>query len=68
MQKIYWKDIEIIAETLCEQFPSINPETIRFTDLRTKILALEGFADEPKHCNERILEAVQQKWIDLADD
>jgi FeS assembly protein IscX len=25
---------------------------------------LDDFDDDPKHCSERILEAVQQYWID----
>jgi FeS assembly protein IscX len=28
------------------------------------ITALPGFDDDPKRCSEKILEAVQQAWID----
>ncbi|MFN3629885.1 MAG: Fe-S cluster assembly protein IscX, partial [Casimicrobiaceae bacterium] len=34
------------------------------TDLMTRVLALPGFDDDPKRCGERILEAIQQAWID----
>jgi FeS assembly protein IscX len=31
------------------------------------VLALPEFDDDPKHCGERILEAIQQAWIDELD-
>ena len=59
-----WTDIQQIAQTLADTHPEINPTTIRFTDLRDYILQLPDFDDKPEHCGERILEAVQQAWID----
>ncbi|MBQ1836961.1 MAG: Fe-S cluster assembly protein IscX [Neisseriaceae bacterium] len=59
-----WTDIQQIAETLADTHPETNPTTIRFTDLRDYILQLPDFDDKPEHCGERILEAVQQAWID----
>ena len=38
--------------------------TIKFTDLQKIVLELEGFDDDPKRCNEKILEAIQQAWLD----
>jgi FeS assembly protein IscX len=37
---------------------------VRFTDLQRWVLALPGFDDVPERCGERILEAIQQAWID----
>ena len=62
-----WTDIQQIAQTLADTHPEINPTTIRFTDLRDYILQLPDFDDKPEHCGERILEAVQQAWIDEMD-
>lgn len=59
-----WTDIADIVEGLIAEHPIQDPATIRFTDLREKIMALKDFDDEPKHCNERVLEAVQQRWIE----
>lgn len=56
-----------IAEGLQEKYPDINPKTVRFTDLRQKIMAIDGFDDDPARCNERVLEAVQGAWIELAN-
>jgi FeS assembly protein IscX len=30
-------------------------------------MALPGFSDDPKRCGERILEAIQQAWIEEAE-
>ncbi|MBQ9682739.1 MAG: Fe-S cluster assembly protein IscX [Neisseriaceae bacterium] len=62
-----WTDIQQIAQTLADTHPEINPTTIRFTDLRDYILQIPDFDDKPEHCGERILEAVQQAWIDEMD-
>jgi len=59
-----WIDSLEIALVLIEKYPQQDPHLLRFTDLRDWILALEEFSDDPKHCSERILEAVQQCWIE----
>jgi len=59
-----WTDTYDIAAALIEAHPEVDPTRVRFTDLRTWILALPGFDDDPAHCGERILEAVQAAWID----
>ena len=58
-----WLDSLELALALIEKYPQQDPEKIRFTDLREWILELEEFDDDPKHCSEPILEAVQQCWI-----
>ena len=57
-----WTDSEDIAIALTEQFPDIDPLTVRFTDLREKVLGLDGFDDDPKASNEAKLEAIQMAW------
>ena len=41
-----------------------GPVKISFVDLRDWVMALPGFDDDPKHSGEKILEAIQQAWID----
>ncbi len=57
-----WLDAEDIAIALREKYPDIDPLTVRFTDMREKILGLEGFDDDPKASNEPKLEAIQMAW------
>lgn len=59
-----WVEIEDIALTLVEVHPDVNPLQVRFTDLQQWVLGLPGFDDDAKHCNEKILEAIQQAWYD----
>jgi FeS assembly protein IscX len=57
-----WTDAEDIAIALVEKFPGVDPLTIRFTDLRDRVIALPGFSDDPKSSNEPKLEAIQMAW------
>ena len=62
-----WIDSLEIALDLIEQHPKVDPLTLHFTDLRQWVLDLERFDDDPKHCGERVLEAIQLAWIDEVD-
>jgi FeS assembly protein IscX len=59
-----WIDSEDIGIALFEKFPGVDPLTIRFTDLRDRVLALDGFEDDPKSSNESKLEAIQMAWYE----
>ena len=59
-----WIDTNDIALDLLENFPEVDPISIRFTDLRTWIVTLPNFDDDPNKCNEKILEAIQMAWIE----
>ena len=61
---VKWADSEDIGIALAEKFPGVDPLTIRFTDLREKVVALPGFDDDPKMSNEPKLEAIQMAWYD----
>jgi len=63
---VKWTDSLEIAIALAEKHPDVDPKAVRFTDLRQRVLDLPGFADDPKHCGEKILEAIQMAWIDEA--
>jgi FeS assembly protein IscX len=62
-----WTDSLDIAIALTEAHPDVDPLTVRFTDLMAWVIALDGFDDAPERCGEKILEAIQQAWIDEAD-
>jgi FeS assembly protein IscX len=62
--ELKWTDSLDIAIELDEAHPDIDPARVRFTDLRDWVLALEAFSDDPEHCGEKILEAIQLAWIE----
>lgn len=62
-----WTDVQEIAILLYETYPDIDPLTLRFTDLHRKVTELQGFSDDPKRSNEKILEAIQMRWLDERD-
>jgi len=61
-----WTDSLEIAIALNDAYPDVDPRTVRFTDLMAWVQALDDFEDDPAHCGERILEAIQMAWIDEA--
>ena len=64
-----WTDAEEIALALREKFPTLNPLTVRFTDLHAWVLTLPGFDDDPAASNESRLEAIQMAWHEeILDD
>lgn len=58
-----WTDIEDIVLALDEAHPDVDALSVRFTELRKMIEALDDFEPEPgQNVNEQILEAVQAGW------
>ena len=57
-----WTDTREIAIALCEKFPDVDPQAVRFTDLHKWVLDLEGFEGKPADSNEKLLEAIQMAW------
>jgi FeS assembly protein IscX len=62
---MHWLDVERIAEELVDRHGDVDPVSISFPRLKSLVESLPGFKEQPGHpCNERILEAIQQAWID----
>ena len=59
-----WTDIQDIAIALADSRPDVDPKSVRFTELYEWVQQLPGFDDDPKRCGEKILEAIQQAWIE----
>jgi FeS assembly protein IscX len=62
-----WTDIPEIAIQLADAHPQVDPAQVNFVDLMNWVKDLPTFDDDPGHCGERVLEAIQQAWIDEAD-
>lgn len=61
-----WTDVHNIAIELADKYPGVDPLQVNFVDLRDWVLNLDGFDDDPRHCGEKVLEAIQQAWIEEA--
>jgi FeS assembly protein IscX len=59
-----WTDIQDVAMALADAHPDVDPKSVRFTELYDWVQQLPGFDDDPKRCGEKILEAIQQAWIE----
>jgi FeS assembly protein IscX len=62
-----WTDTLDIAIELDEAHPDADPLKVNFVELRNWVTALDAFDDDPEHCGERILEAIQMAWIGERD-
>jgi FeS assembly protein IscX len=62
-----WTDTGEIAIQLAEKHPEVDPLSVSFPDMMQWVMQLEEFDDDPEHCGERILEAIQMAWIEEAD-
>ena len=58
-----WSDTRLVGDA----HPDVEPASLRFTDLRDMIMALPEFEGDRDGCNESILEAILQVWLDEAD-
>lgn len=62
-----WTDVNEIAIGLADAHPEIDPKQVNFVDLMRWVIALPDFAEPQNRCGEKILEAIQQAWIDEAE-
>jgi FeS assembly protein IscX len=62
-----WIDSREIAIALADAHPDVDPTRVNFVELRQWVIALDGFDDDPTRSGEKILEAIQQAWIEEAD-
>ena len=62
-----WTDVLEIAIQLADAHPDVDPMTVRFTDLHNWVVALPEFDDHHARGGEKVLEAIQQAWIDEVD-
>lgn len=59
-----WTDSEDIGIALVEKYPGVDPLTVRFVDMRQRVIDLAGFSDDPQGSNEAKLEAIQMAWYE----
>ena len=63
-----WNDAEDIGIALFENFPDVDPLSVRFTDLHKMVMELDEFDGDPKDSGEAKLEAIQMAWLEEFND
>ena len=63
--KLYWDNVEDLAEQLFDARPEMDPLSVRFTDLHQWVTELADFGDNPQDSSEGKLEAIQMAWLEL---
>jgi FeS assembly protein IscX len=61
-QQLTWDNAEDIGILLAEKHPTLDPLSVRFTDLHRYVTELPEFKDDPMKSNEAKLEAIQMAW------
>jgi FeS assembly protein IscX len=61
-QELTWDNAEDIGILLAQKHPTVDPLSVRFTDLHRYVTELPEFKDDPKKSNEAKLEAIQMAW------
>ncbi len=59
-----WQNAREIGEALFERYDTLDPLTVRFTDLHKWVLDVEGFEGTPEGSGEKLLEAIQKAWYE----
>ena len=59
-----WTEVLEIAIQLADAHPDVDPLTVRFTDLHNMVVDLPEFDDDHSRGGEKVLEAIQQAWMD----
>ncbi|MBZ5598937.1 MAG: Fe-S cluster assembly protein IscX [Acidobacteriia bacterium] len=62
MPDLTWDNAADIGILLAEKHPTVDPLSVRFTDLHRYVTELPEFKDDPKKSNEGKLEAIQMAW------
>ncbi|PJE79729.1 hypothetical protein CI610_01301 [invertebrate metagenome] len=61
---LMWTDVYDIAMLLVDNHPDVDPARVNFVDLRNWVMALDEFEDNEDRCGEKVLEAIQQAWLE----
>ncbi len=62
--KLDWTDFREIGALLFEKYDTLDPLSVRFTDMHKWVLDIEDFAGAPEGSGEKRLEAIQMAWYE----
>lgn len=61
---LYWEASYEIVLALMEAYPDINIETVGMEQLKTMVIDLPNFADDPDIVNDGILKDILREWYE----
>ena len=59
-----WENAREIGEMLFEKYDTLDPLSVRFTDMHKWVIDLEDFVEKASDSNEKRLEAIQMAWYE----
>lgn len=62
-----WTDAEELALLLQKAYPDVDPEALRFSDLKEMLEELPGGKDAAAGLDEDLLDAIQTAWQEEFD-
>ena len=62
--KLDWTDFREIGAQLFEKYDTLDPLSVRFTDMHKWVLDIEDFGGAPEGAGEKRLEAIQMAWYE----
>ena len=66
--QLSWSDRESIAKALIQAYPETDRLALSFSDLKSMVRALPGFAGPPEPPKQAHLESILWTWMRLADE
>ena len=60
----YWDDAYPIAQALRAAYPGVDPLSVDWDTLHRWVVALPGFADDPRLKDPVRLEEIQREWLE----
>lgn len=64
MECFYWDDAYPIARALRQAHPEVDPLAVDWDTLHRWVVALPGFADDPRLKDPVRLEEIQREWLE----
>ena len=66
--KLKWANTEDLAFRLIDEYPSLDPMSLKLTDIQKKVSNLPEFSDDVKKGKDTILEEIQKRWYEERSD
>ncbi|MBN8554690.1 MAG: Fe-S cluster assembly protein IscX [Deltaproteobacteria bacterium] len=66
--KLKWANTEDLAFRLIDEYPAIDPMSLKLSDIQKRVANLPEFSDDVKKGKDPILEDIQKRWFEERSD